>query len=82
MAYLGILGPHLGLCRRSWAALGAYVGGLGPLLGLCGRAWAFETLHRRDEQLFAISGDVGGATVYFRDAVLFVVLVAAGGGDA
>ena len=30
---VGGLGPLLGLCGRSWAALGAYLGGLGLLLG-------------------------------------------------
>ena len=32
-AYVGRLGPLLGLCGRSWTAIGPYVGSLGPLLG-------------------------------------------------
>ena len=50
-AYVGDLGPLLGLYGRSWAALGVYVGGPGPLLGpmlavlgrscaLCWWSWA------------------------------------------
>ena len=39
-----VLGRSLGLCVRSWAALGAFVGGPGPLLwpllAVLGRSWA------------------------------------------